>query len=420
MAAAVIEDALAVDFGTSNSAAAVLEDGVVRHLGIEGGAPTLPTAVFLPEGGGDLAIGQAAVDALIGGEDGRFMRALKSVLGTPLLHEKRLISGRRRTLADLVAGFLRILRERAEAEAGRSFGRVLSGRPVRFHSADAEADARAEADLRGCYAVAGFEEVAFLAEPEAAAVAAQSLGAPAGGGDLGLIVDIGGGTSDFSVFRAGAGARPEVLASHGIRLGGTDFDRLLSLAAVMPLLGLGGELRREMGEGRLPAPRAPYVDLATWAKIPFLYTAETRRMVAGMARAAVEPAPMRRFADVLSRELGHDLAFAVERGKIEANAGGAGGVDLGLLEPGLVAPLTPRTLAVGLGRERGALREAAATTLEAAGTSPDAVARVILVGGSSLMGFVSEEMGALCPRAEILRAKAFTAVVDGLALATAD
>ncbi|MEM6744890.1 MAG: Hsp70 family protein, partial [Pseudomonadota bacterium] len=107
-------------------------------------------------------------------------------------------------------------------------------------------------------------------------------------------------------------------------------------------------------------------------------------------------------------------------GKIEANAGGAGSVDLGLLEPGLVAPLTPRTLAVGLGRERGALREAAATTLEAAGTSPDAVARVILVGGSSLMGFVSEEMGALCPRAEILRAKAFTAVVDGLALATAD
>ncbi|MEM1314277.1 MAG: Hsp70 family protein [Pseudomonadota bacterium] len=416
----MLPDALAVDFGTSNTAAAVLENGAVRPIAIEAGAATLPTAVFLPEGGGDLIIGQAAVDALISGEDGRFMRALKSVLGTPLLHEKRMIAGRRRALADLIAGFLRRLRERAEAEAGRPFPVALSGRPVRFHSADAAADARAEDDLRACYGVAGFESVEFLAEPEAAALAAAALGAPAGG-DLGLIVDIGGGTSDFSAFRGAAdpAGRPEILASHGIRLGGTDFDHLLSMAKVMPLLGLGGELRREMGPGRLPVPRAPYADLATWAKIPFLYTGETRRMVAGMVRAAVEPETLARFADVLARELGHDLAFAVERGKIDANAGqGEGRIDLGLIEAGLGVPLSARALDDVLARDRAALREAAAETLRQAGARPDAVGRVIPVGGSSLMGFVSEEMGALCPNAEILRAKAFTAVVDGLALAT--
>ncbi|MCE8472559.1 Hsp70 family protein, partial [Rhodovulum sulfidophilum] len=49
---------LAVDFGTSNSAAAVLDRGQVRRLAIEPGAQTLPTAVFFPdERGAPLRIG---------------------------------------------------------------------------------------------------------------------------------------------------------------------------------------------------------------------------------------------------------------------------------------------------------------------------------------------------------------------------
>jgi hypothetical chaperone protein len=55
-----------------------------------------------------------------------------------------------------------------------------------------------------------------------------------------------------------------------------------------------------------------------------------------------------------------------------------------------------------------------------AGVDRAKVGRIVLVGGSSLMRFVSAEMQALCPNAEILRSEAFTAVVDGLALATRD
>ena len=71
---------LAIDFGTSNSAAAVVLDRQVRRLAIEPGAETLPTAVFFPARGGAMRIGQAASDALIEGAEGRYMRALKSVL----------------------------------------------------------------------------------------------------------------------------------------------------------------------------------------------------------------------------------------------------------------------------------------------------------------------------------------------------
>ncbi|MCL6285449.1 Hsp70 family protein [Ruegeria sp. 2012CJ41-6] len=405
-------DILAIDFGTSNSAAAIVSERGVVRIPVEQGGETLPTAVFFPADEGPMQIGARAGEALIAGEEGRYMRALKSVLGLPLLQERRLIGGRRRTLSGIITAFLSEMRQRSEAATGLTFRRALSGRPVQFHSDDPALDAQAEDDLRACYLAAGFDAVTFLAEPEAAAIASHGMGDT---GEIGLVVDIGGGTSDFSVFRS-TGARPEILASHGIRLGGTDFDHAVSMGHAMPQLGLGGQLRRQMGPGLLPVPRAPYVDLATWAKIPFLYTGETRRAVAGMARLAVDPVRIGRFATVLEMELGHELAFAVEQGKIAANSD-AGRIEMGFIEPGLAATLTRDALDAALAENRALLRQAMSETLARAEVTPERIGRVILVGGSSLMRFVADEITALCPVAELLYSDAFTAVVDGLALA---
>lgn len=405
---------LALDFGTSNSAVAVLEGSALRRLAVEEAQDTLPTAVFLPADGGAMLIGRAAEAALIGGDEGRYMRALKSVLGTPLFHDPRLIAGRRRTLHQVVTAFLSEVRARAEAQAGVRFTRLMCGRPVRFHSEDADRDARAAADLLACCQAAGFQDIAFLAEPEAAALATRDDAA-----GTRLIVDIGGGTSDFSVVRP-AGDGVDVLASHGIRLGGTDFDQLLSMAQAMPMLGLGGQLRRTLGDGLLPVPRGIYGDLSTWALIPFLYTADTARMVADLQRHAVDPQAMRRLARVIGDRLGHEVAFAVEAGKIAANAGAAGAcIDLGVVEPGLAVTVDAPALDAALGACRDRLRRAVQETLAAAGTAPEQVQAVVLVGGSSLMNIVEDAARAECPGAQVVRSNAFTAVVDGLALATA-
>ena len=410
------DQTLAIDFGTSNSAVAVLQGGKVRRVAIEAGAETLPTAVFFPAHGGTMLIGAEAAGALIEGVEGRYMRALKSVLGTAFFHDPRLIGGKRRTLAEVVAAFLAEVKARAEREVGHSFTRVRSGRPVHFHTADPVRDAAAEADLEACYRAAGFETVEFIFEPEAAALAGPG---PGRADEIGLVFDIGGGTSDFSVFRGGPGA-VEILASHGFRLGGTDFDQALSFAHAMPLLGQGGELRRDFGEGLLPVPNAIYSDLATWARIPFLYGPEVRRSVADMVRHAVAPRAMARLAGVLDEELGHALAFAVEAAKIEANGGAAmAAIDMRMIEPGLDAPLPPLALAYTLADQRKAIVEAGAETLRLAGVAPEAVGRVYLVGGSSLMGLVSEGARQLCPDAVLQSTQAFTAVVDGVALSLA-
>ncbi|EAR52606.1 heat shock protein, Hsp70 family protein [Oceanicola granulosus HTCC2516] len=403
---------LAVDFGTSNTAAAVLEGGRPRVIPLEGAEETLPTAVFLDFGARRTLFGHAAVAALIEGRDGRFMRALKSVLGTPLMHERRQFLQERLTLVEIVARFLAEVKARAEAATGQQFPRALSGRPVRFHH-DPARDARAAADLAACYAAAGFEAVDFLPEPEAAALSA------AAGDGLGLIVDIGGGTSDFTLFER-AGDETRTLASHGVRIGGTDFDKALSLALVMPLLGKDSRIRAELGRATLPAPVALFNDLASWEKIPFLYGADTLRDVVRMARLAEEPEKFARLRDVLEMHLGHDVAFAVERGKIAANGSDRlHEIDLGVLERGLAAPLPPLALTATLRPFADNIAAAVDETLARAGVGAGAVGQVVCVGGSSLLAVVSDAVAARLPGAELRFGRAFTAIVDGLAIAAA-
>lgn len=405
---------LAIDFGTSNSAAAVYDGNAARRIPIELGEETLPTAIFFPAEGGKMRIGTAATKALINGEEGRFMRALKSVLGTPLFHESRRIGGKRQTLADVVSTFLTILKQRAESQTGLQFETALSGRPVHFHSADPERDAQAEADLRACYLQAGFKDVSFMFEPEAAALASHGLSQS---GDTGLIVDIGGGTSDFSVFRSEPDG-VKILGSHGIRLGGTDFDHAVSMAHAMPLLGHGGQLRRTFGEGLLPVPTAIFVELSTWAKIPFLYNRDTRRSVEEMLKLSTEPKVLGRLDTVLEDELGHELAFAVEKGKIQANRGQEEAViNMRYIERELTTPISSDSLDGALSEYRTRLREAMVETLKIAGVDVGQISSVVLVGGSSLMNMISTEARSFCPEARQLRSEAFTAVVDGLALA---
>lgn len=408
---------LGIDFGTSNSGAAYLSAGKPQLVEMAPGQTTMPTTFFFDFDTRKALIGDPANQALLNGDDGRFMRALKRVLGTSLMHQKRQILNQRVTFVDIISGFLRQIKSRAEAQAGCTFSHALSGRPVVFHGTDDPREAQAEADLRACYLAAGFTDVSFLAEPEAAAIAGGALEAS---GEVGLIVDIGGGTSDFSVFRSD-GTGVAILATYGIRIGGTDFDRAISIDRVMPQLGKGTELRKALGPGTSPTPHAIFNDLATWEMIPFLYTAQNKRLVADMARMAVEPKKLNRLASVLDHELGHEVAFAVERGKIAANSGNEdAAIELEQIERGLRVPLPHTALASVLIPFAAALTQAAQVTLDQANLETAQIDRVIYVGGSSLMKLVTEAMQAQFPNAEHRFSEVFTAVTDGLALASAD
>ena len=127
-----------------------------------------------------------------------------------------------------------------------------------------------------------------------------------------------------------------MLATAGVRVGGTDFDTALNLAAVMPLLGLGTRLV----EKDLPMPNAPYHELATWATINFAYTYKNERALAELVSLACEPEKVARLLRVVRQRLGHRLAFAVEDAKIALSAEERAEVPLAFLEAGLAITAT--------------------------------------------------------------------------------
>lgn len=406
---------IGIDFGTSNSAVAYLDEAAPRLVQFDA-ATTLPTTFFFDFDTHKTLIGEVANQALLDGQEGRFMRALKRVLGTTLMHEKRQILNKRLTFVEIIGAFLSELREQAEAECGRPCTHVVSGRPVVFHGTGDAREAQAEADLRACYEYAGFTEIQFCPEPAAAAIA---TGATRREDTIGLVVDIGGGTSDFSVFRNGSSG-VEILANHGVRIGGTDFDRAISIDQVMPLLGKATMIKDVFGNGMSQAPVGIFNDLATWEMIPFLYTAKNQRMVSEMLKLAISPQRLGRLAAVLEHELGHEVAFAVERGKIAVNSRtNDPSIDLGVVENGLSVALNNALVTASLAAHAARLDAGAKDVLIAAGLATDQIDQVVYVGGSSLMGVVSETMRGVFPDADHTFASVFTAVAEGLAIVAA-
>lgn len=403
---------LAIDFGTSNSAAGALVDGEPRVLELETGKLTLPTALFFDFEDRNVSYGTDAEHALFEGAWGRYMRALKSLLGTSLIRESGNFLGKRTSYLEIVARFLAEVKARAEAQTGELYSKALSGRPVRFHH-DAGRDARAAQDLAEAYALAGFQAVRFMNEPEAAARAATGgLAKDA----LGLVVDIGGGTSDFTLFRALGGMKIEILQSTGLRLGGTDFDRMISVDHVMPLAGRGSAIRHTFGNETHIAPNAVFTDLATWQKIPFLYTPDTRRMAKDLHRYAMEPEKLARLVRVLEDERGHDLAFAVEAVKIDLNSSGvsAAAVDLSALETGFSHTLQGAQINDTLAQAAASIATNALNCVDEAGFAPRDVDHIVFVGGSSLMDVVKSGIGKAFPQAKLQDGAALTGIIEGL------
>jgi hypothetical chaperone protein len=408
--------ACGLDFGTSNTTLGIAaSDGQPVLAPLEGSATTLPSAVFFDFENNAMLVGKAAVDAYVSGVDGRLMRALKSVLGTGLIDEDTLLRQSRIGFRDVIARFLAEAKARAEAACGATLDAVIHGRPVRFVDDDEEADARAERALEEIAHVVGFRHVVFQFEPIAAAFEYERR---IDGEEIAIVADIGGGTSDFSIVRLGPERRskPErksdILANEGVRVGGTDFDRDFSLAAVMPLLGYGSAMQRR----GLAAPNGYFADLATWSKINFLYTPKMLAEIRQVRRESAHPELIDRLIAVVEARRGHTLAIEVEQAKIALSEAPRAEIPLGWIEDGLTPGFgrkqlesATRTLAQRIGdRVRRCLRQA--------GLAASDIDAVFLTGGSTLLPHVRRSIIRELPGARVIDGDKFGSVGLGLTI----
>ncbi|MES2183643.1 MAG: Hsp70 family protein [Pseudomonadota bacterium] len=406
--------AVGIDFGTSNSAVAVASaSGAGRLLPLEEGALTLPTALFFAEEERRTFYGRAAVRHYLAGEEGRLMRSLKSLLGSTLIDERTAVHGEAVPFRDIIARFLGELASRAEVALGARPRRAVLGRPVHFVDDDPVRDAAAEAALATAARSAGFDEVRFELEPIAAAFDYEQR---TGGESRVLVVDIGGGTSDFTVVRLGASRamradrRDDVLATAGVHIGGTDYDRALNLARVMPLLGLG-----HRGPSGREVPSPVFFELATWHLIHRLASPAALRAARELRTFYTDRSLHDRLVAVLEERHGHRLAHAVEAAKIAASTTGeVSAIDLSAAERGLAASLDAAALADDLGALLARVAACAHECVRRAGTAPDAL---YLTGGSSALRPFQDVLRAAFPGVPLVEGDLFGGVAAGLAVA---
>ncbi len=403
-----------IDFGTSNSAVAVVDgDGAVRLAALEAGHSTMPTAVFHDSDDGSRRYGRAAVAAYVEGHEGRLMRSLKSILGSSLATETtQLGDGIAVRYIDIVAGFLKQLKAAAERAADAPVDRVVLGRPVYFVDDDAAADRRAEEALAGAARSVGFVDVSFQFEPIAAALDYERT---VDRERLVLVADIGGGTSDFSLIRIGGAPRADrsrdVLANHGVHVAGTDFDQRVELGAIMPLLGFGGRTP----EGR-EVPNRVYHDLATWHLINGVYAPRRVAELQAMQWFYERPEHHRRLMRVVRQRLGHRLVARAEAAKIALSDDDAFGIGLDDVEPALAASIDRADLAAWLAAPLERVVAAARETVRRAGVGTDAVAALYFTGGSTGLRVLSTRLRDAFPSAEAVHGDRFSSVARGLGL----
>ena len=365
----------------------------MRLVDLEEKSPSLPSAVFFAQEDAQLVLyGRAAVAEYLDGTPGRLMRSLKSLLGSSLIDETTTIGSRTRSYADIVTLFLRTVRERARPQAGRALDAVVLGRPVRFDDDDDERDREAQRTLAACARAAGFRHVEFQFEPIAAAFDYERTVERE---ETVLVIDVGGGTADFTVIRLSPQRRrrtsreDDVLANDGVHIAGTDFDSRLNMSWVMPALGY-----RSVGPKGLVVPSLVYFDLSTWHRINLLYAPKFLGTLRELQPFFADPEIFARLMRVIAERLGHRLLGQSEQAKIELSNIERTLVDLGSIDAGLVVAARRSELIELLADLLARLVTVGKATVARAGLTPDALSTLYFTGGSSGMTALREAFAA--------------------------
>ena len=204
-----------IDFGTTFTAAAVHRDGEqgAEVVPLGDGKPAVPSVVFVAADG-SFVMGDAAVRRAVTDPD-RVLREVKRRIGdrTPVL-----VAGEPIEAHTIAASFVRWVVDRVTEREGAPPAAVALSHPASWggHKCDLMAEA---------LAAQGVSPVTLVTEPAAAAVAYTASKHVAPGAAIG-VYDLGGGTFDAAVVRQlDDGGFELVGVPQGIEsLGGVDFD----------------------------------------------------------------------------------------------------------------------------------------------------------------------------------------------------
>lgn len=407
---------LAIDFGTSNSTVGYPTPAGPVLVEVEGAHVTIPSAIFFNTEDECVQFGRGAIEAYTQHYEGRLLRALKSVLGSALIEDTTPIGGNQIAFKDIIGLFLRHLKTRAEEKIGHGVDEVILGRPVWFVDNDVQKDKTAQDQLEAIARQCGFRQVDFQYEPIAAALDYESR---VSGEELALIADLGGGTADISIVRVSPAhhlkvdRKADVLANAGVHVGGTDYDKELSLHQVMPHLGYKTGQRQHPGR---ELPSSAYFDLATWHRIVLLNGNSAATFLKDLHYLAAQPALVHRLLRVVREQTGHQLAGDVERAKIALSDQDLARLDLPYVDEDLNIGLSRAVFEAATSAQTQKIAASIHECLKQAGVKPAAITTLFLTGGTSAIPAVRGACQATVPHARLVEGDRFGSVGIGLTI----
>jgi hypothetical chaperone protein len=414
---------LGVDFGTSNTVIAAVDSSRHTHvLNIRsrlGASPTMPSILcFRPSERSrvDPPISSAGTDAIEDylGRTGpaRLVQSTKSFLGTRSFVDTRIFS-QSFTLEQLIGTLLGHCYRTSNAREYLGHTPLVIGRPIKFAGSSPD-DALAQSRLEAAFELAGSKPTGVGLEPEAAAYAFSRT---ARGKHVILVVDLGGGTSDFSIVELDADRSPPTivpLAQTGVGIAGDRFDYAIVYNAVCPALGLGSSFRPESKE--LPIPLWIYSSFASWHQLSMMNTPQTLRYIAEIMQSARDAEAFEGLVHVIRNDEGFSLFQAISRVKQELSSQSSSRL-LFKAGPITIDRVVHRTeFEEWIAPDLAEIVATADVCLESAGVRAADVTRVFTTGGTSLVPAVREAFARKFGADKLIGGDEFASVAQGLAL----
>jgi len=452
---------IGIDFGTSNSAAAIFDGETVTMINLDKDNGVMPSANYLDK---DFVarVGQVAIDQYIsdnrgrrvelsaellgeertstGGSDGpagesdtskvfghaindaglpgRLFRGTKRLLGGN--SEKLLIFNRPFRLVALITpillGIQKAIRSQLKMPSSDSTDHACLGHPVNFEGVEDAKNSTAMQRLQEAYGYAGVAIQTFCPEPTAAAISYLHSTAVNDEKRL-LTVDFGGGTLDFCILKC-LGRTFEVEATYGIGLGGDRIDQLIFAELIFPLLGKGERWSRVV-DGLMVDTLFPFGDfeelLVNWPVSYMLnqnkYTAPVMQRMADNDEAAVK---FRRLYDLIKQNYGYQVFEAIKLFKAELSVHTSAILDIPELD--IEVELERWEFELMISDLLFELEQAIAMTLNKANLSNKDIDIVLRTGGSSLIPAVRDILENQFGE-KVVEHDPFTSVASGLAIA---
>jgi hypothetical chaperone protein len=339
---------------------------------------------------------------------GRLLRSLKSGLATD--YEGTTIFGRYYQLEELIAQYLAEIRERVEAEAEQSVDGIVLGRPVNFVDSTGEQDnQRAVSRLRRAAEAAGFSDITFELEPVAAALHYElTVAEPQNI----VVFDLGGGTLDITVMRVGQSGKRHVYATGGVGIAGDIFDRRIIEWRVLDHFGRGST----WGEDAKPFP-GRYTDaLVDWETVPELNTPETLHFLRVARLSSSRPEALRALESLVVNNYAMRLYDEVERAKIALSSVFFDVIQLTGDGIDLWQPVGRSQFESLIAVDGRRIETCLRNTLGRSGLTVNDIDAVVRTGGSAQIPRFKEMLGRVFSQDKVVLSDVFGGVTAGLAI----